>query len=103
LVYPSFVEMKILFGSATFPLKEEGKLVNYPLLMECEGYEAEKGGAVRVSLRGGNGNSPVSVYQQFIAFFCQKISFYDIYHSCLHVALLLLLEHCILWNYHSIR
>jgi hypothetical protein len=67
--HPSPADMRILYGSATFPLREEGKVVNYPLLMECEGYDTEKPGAVRVSLRGGNGNSLLSVYQLFIAFF----------------------------------
>ncbi len=67
--HPSPADIKVLFGSATFPLKEEGKLVNYPVLVECEGYEGEKGGAARLSLRGGNGNSLLSVYQLFLAFF----------------------------------
>jgi hypothetical protein len=67
--YPNPNEIKLIYGSATFPLKEDGKLINYPILIEVEGYENEKAGAVRVSLRGGNGNSLVSVYQLFIAFF----------------------------------
>lgn len=33
--HPSPAEMRLLFGSATFPLREEGKVVNYPLLIEC--------------------------------------------------------------------
>lgn len=36
--HPSPAEMRVLFGSATFPLKEQGKVVNYPLLVEVEGY-----------------------------------------------------------------
>ena len=67
--YPSQQDMKRLYGSAIFPLKEEGKLTNYPIMIELEGYEAEKGSAVRVSLRGGNGNHLLSMYQLFIAYF----------------------------------
>ena len=67
--HPNENEIKVLFGSATFPVKEEGKLSNYPILIEVEGYEHEKGNAARVSLRGGNGNHLISVYQLFIAYF----------------------------------
>jgi hypothetical protein len=67
--HPSAADIKLIYGSATFPLKEEGKLVNYPILIEVEGYEGEKGGSVRVSMRGGNGNSLSSIYQLTIAFF----------------------------------
>ena len=67
--YPSQNEMKVCYGSAIFPIKEDGKLTNYPILLEVEGYESEKGNAARVSLRGGNGNHLVSVYQLFIAYF----------------------------------
>ena len=44
-------------------------MTNYPILIEVEGYDAEKGSAARISLRGGNGNHLSSVYQLFIAFF----------------------------------
>lgn len=59
--HPSSNDIKVLFGSATFPVKEDGKVSNYPILIEVEGYEHEKGNAIRVSLRGGNGNQLVSV------------------------------------------
>lgn len=67
--YPSAAEMKLIYGSATMPLKQDGKLTNFPLLIEAEGYEAGKGGAVRVSLRGGLGPALSSIYQLIIAFF----------------------------------
>lgn len=67
--HPSPAEIKLLYGSATFPVKEEGKVVSYPILIEAEGYEGEKGSAVRVSLRGGHGPSLVSVYQLFLVYF----------------------------------
>jgi hypothetical protein len=67
--YPSPQEMRGIYGSAIFPLKEDGKLTNYPILIEVEGYETEKAGAIRVSLRGGNGNHLLSVYQLLIAYF----------------------------------
>ena len=37
--HPNQNEIKVLFGSATFPVKEDGKLSNYPILIEVEGYE----------------------------------------------------------------
>lgn len=61
--------MKGIYGSATFPVKEDGKISNYPILIEVEGYESEKVSAIRVSLRGGNGNQLLSVYQLFNAYF----------------------------------
>jgi len=44
-------------------------MVKYPILIEVQGYEVEKAKSVRVSLRGGNGNSLLSVYQTFLSFF----------------------------------
>lgn len=32
--YPNPNEIKVIYGSSTFPLKEEGKLTNYPILIE---------------------------------------------------------------------
>lgn len=37
--HPNPNEIKLIYGSATFPLKEDGKQVNYPILIEVEGYE----------------------------------------------------------------
>jgi hypothetical protein len=67
--FPNQNEMKGLYGSATFPVKEDGKISNYPILIEVEGYESESVSAARVSLRGGNGNQLLSVYQLLIAYF----------------------------------
>lgn len=67
--FPSFENIEVIYGSATFPLKAGEKSVKYPILIEVQAYEVEKSKAVRVSLRGGNGNSLVSVYQTFLAFF----------------------------------
>lgn len=61
----------MIYGSATFPLKIEGKTVKYPILIEVQGYEVEKARAVRLSLRGGHGNSLLSVYQTFLSFFSE--------------------------------
>lgn len=69
--FPSFDNIEVIYGSATFPLKTEGKAVKYPILIEVQGYEVEKGRAVRVSLRGGHGNSLLSVYQTFLSFFSE--------------------------------
>ena len=67
--YPSPTDIKLVFASATLPLKEEGKLVNYPILIEVEAYESDKGSAARVGLRGGNGNALVSVFQLMLVYF----------------------------------
>jgi hypothetical protein len=63
-------------------------LTNYPILLECEGYEAEKAAAVRISMRGGNGNSLLSVYQLIIAFFWATwfIKFIDNFSILLTIA-----------------
>ena len=39
--------------------------------MEVQAYEVDKTRAVRVSLRGGHGNSLISVYQTFLTFFSE--------------------------------
>lgn len=69
--FPSFDNIEVIYGSATFPLKTDGKAVKYPILIEVQGYEVEKARAARISLRGGNGNSLLSVYQTFLSFFSE--------------------------------
>lgn len=69
--FPSFDNIDVIYGSATFPLKVDGKLVKYPILIEVQAYEQDKTRATRVSLRGGHGNSLLSVYQTFLAFFSE--------------------------------
>ncbi len=69
--FPSFENIEVIYGSATFPLTANGKVVKYPVLIEVQGYEVEKARGVRVSLRGGNGNSLTSIYQTFLSFFSE--------------------------------
>ena len=67
--HPSPADMKLIYAAATMPLKQDGKVNTFPILVEAEGYQTEKGGAVRVSLRGGLGPALASIYQLIIAFF----------------------------------
>ena len=67
--HPSFTDIKVIYASGAFPHKENGKITKIPLLVESEGYEINKVAAVRISLRGGNGNLLASLYQLIIAFF----------------------------------
>ena len=66
--HPSSSAIKVLYGSAAFPYKDNGKITKIPLLIEAEGYEINKVSAVRISLRGGNGNLLQSLYQLLIVF-----------------------------------
>ena len=36
--FPSFDNIDVIYGSATFPLKVDGKVVKYPILIEAQGY-----------------------------------------------------------------
>ena len=66
---PSFDNIKFIYGSCSFTLKDGSKNINIPILIEVQVHEADKVKTLRVSLRGGSGPIISSIYQLFITFF----------------------------------
>ena len=67
--HPNITNLELIFGSAVVSLKNsEGVLTNYPILMEVQAYP-ESNEYVRLSMRGGHGNTILGIYQQILLFF----------------------------------
>jgi hypothetical protein len=68
--YPSINNLELIYGSAMITLKnpETGSNTNYPVLVEIQAYPSDKG-FLRVSMRGGHGNTLASIYQLISVFF----------------------------------
>ncbi len=66
--HPSFENIQQIYGGAKVQIKENEKIVTIPIIIESEAYTVEKTSAVRVSIRGGNGNIIASIYQLILTF-----------------------------------
>lgn len=68
--YPSINSLELIYGSAMITLKnpETGSNTNYPILVEAQAYQSDKN-YLRVSMRGGHGNTMVAIYQLLSTFF----------------------------------
>jgi len=68
--YPSINNLELIYGSAMITLKnsDSGSNTNYPVLVEVQAYPSDKG-YLRVSMRGGHGNTLSGLYQLIAVFF----------------------------------
>lgn len=68
--FPSINNMELIYGSAMIPLKnpESGANTNYPVLVEIQAYPNDSS-FLRISMRGGHGNTLTALYQLVGLFF----------------------------------
>lgn len=68
--FPSINNLELIYGSAMITLKnpETGSNTNYPVLVEIQAYPTDSN-FLRISMRGGHGNTLSGLYQLIALFF----------------------------------